>query len=137
MHGPHRPRGTPPASRVLTVRISEDTGSLLDARAKAMGLTAGTIARAALISALDADDVHTIRVRRYRPTNPPPTVDVQAIAALREAVGEAVGTLRQVAGIDRSRGGSRLVEIDGAISDLIIAAERLDTLKSYHEGGND
>lgn len=129
MRGPRRPLGTPPASRVLTVRVPDALGMALDARAEAEGLTAGTVARRALVCALDADQVQAVPVRRYRPMRPAPSLDRLAVAQLREAVGEAVGTLRQVAGLDRSRSGARLAELDGAIDRLLAEVPRLDALK--------
>ena len=137
MKGPRRPKGTPPITQVYTVRLPNQVGQHLAARAQADGLTAGSVIRRAIVSALDADPVEVVPVRRYRPTRPPPSIEVQAIAGLREAVGEAVGTLRQVAGIDRSHGGARLDEIDAAITDLIAAAGRLDMLKALHEAAHD
>lgn len=64
--------------------------------------------------------------RRLRPI---PSPDVVAIARLRECVGEAVGILRQVAGLDRARSGARLAEIDGAITRLVSLAATLDDAK--------
>jgi hypothetical protein len=60
---------------------------------------------------------------------PRPSTDLVAVAGLREVVGEAVGTLRQVAGLDRRRGGARLAEIDTAIDRLVAAAVDLDVAK--------
>jgi len=137
MHGPHRPKFAPAASFVLSVRITHALGQALETRAAAENLTAASIIRRALVLALDGDNIHTIPIRRYRPSNPAPSIEVQEIARLREVVGEAVGTLRQVAGIDRARSGTRLAEIDCAISDLIAAAERLDVLKVLHEANRD
>ncbi len=49
---------------------------------------------------------------------PTPSPELVAMAGLREVVGEAVGTLRQVAGLDRARGGARLDEQDDAVDGL-------------------
>lgn len=106
-------------------------GAALDAEAVRRGLTAGALAREALASSLpDVPAVAAVPVRAYRAPNPAPAVDVVEVARLREAVGEAVGTLRQVAGLDRSRDGARLPEIDGALSRLLALAADLDAAKA-------
>ena len=130
VRGPRRPAGTPPASRVLTVRVSEALGAALDARAQAERLTAGTVARRALIAALDGEAMHAVPVRRYRPSNPTPTLDVVRLAELREVTGELNGTLRQVAGLSRQAGAAAVwAEVEDALPRLrgIIAA--LDDMK--------
>lgn len=129
MRGPRRPPGTPPASRVLPVRIPVALGHALDDRARTDQLTTGTIARQAIAAYVDAGPGLTVPVRRYRATRPAPTLDTVRLAEAREAVGEAVGTLRQVAGLDRERGGARLDDIDGALDRLLQAAQALDEWK--------
>lgn len=129
MRGPRRPPGTPPASRVLPVRIPVALGHALDDHARTERLTAATIARQAIAAYVDAQPGLTVPVRRYRATRPAPTLDTVRLAEMRESVGEAVGTLRQVAGIDRERGGARLHEIDGALDQLLQAAHALDEWK--------
>lgn len=125
-----------PNSRILTIRVPELLINALNERAQNLNLTAGSIARQAIISTLDLG-VEAIPVKRYRATNPPPSIDLIAIAGLREVVGEAVGTLRQVAGIDRARAGARLDELDGAISELIAVAKSLDVLKLAYQAVRD
>lgn len=129
MRGPRRPSGTPPASRVLPVRIPVALGHALDDRAKTDRLTAATIARSAIVAYLGAEPRLAVSVRRYRVTRPAPSIDTVRLAEMRETTGKAVGTLRQVAGLDRERGGARLDEIDNALTRLIAAAHALDDWK--------
>ena len=129
MRGPRRPQGTPPASRVLPVRLPVALGHALDDRARTERLTAGTIARQAIVAYVDAEPGLTVPIRRYRATRPAPSIDTVRLAEMRESVGEAVGTLRQVAGIDRERGGARLHEIDDALDQLLQAVAALDDWK--------
>lgn len=129
MKGPRRPPGTPPASRVLPVRIPVALGHALDGRARQERLTAGTIARQAIAAYVDAQPGLTVPVRKYRETRPAPSIDTIRLAEMRESVGEAVGTLREVAGIDRKQGGARLDEINAALDRLLEAADALDEWK--------
>ena len=136
VRGPRRPAGTPPASRVLTVRVPEALGAALDACAQAERLTAGTVARRALIAALDGEAMHAVPVRRYRPSNPTPTLDVVRLAELREVTGELNGTLRQVAGLSRQAGagagaGAGVVwsEVEDALPRLRSVIAALDDMK--------
>jgi hypothetical protein len=111
------------------LRLPTGVSRALEAEALSKGVTLATIARAHLVAATSQDVQEVAPVRRYRPSRPKPSLDVVRLAELREAVGEAVGTLRQVAGLDRARGGHRLAEIDAAIDDLLRAAAALDDLK--------
>ena len=130
VRGPRRLAGTPPASRVLTVRVSEALGAALDARAQAEQLTAGTVARRALVAALDGETMHAVPVRRYRPSNPTPTVDVVRLAELREVTGELNGTLRQVAGLSRQTGAITVwSEVEDALPRLRSIIDALDDMK--------
>lgn len=130
MRGPRRPIGTPPASRVLTVRVPEALGAALDAHAQAERLTAGTVARRALVAALDGDAMHAVPVRRYRPSHPTPTLDVIRLAELREVTGELNGTLRQVAGLSRHAGAVTVwAEVEDALPRLRSIIAALDDMK--------
>ena len=64
---------------------------------------------------------------------PAPSLDIVRLAELREVLGEATGTLRQVAGLDRGRGGMRLAELDHAIDGLLCAAAAMDGWKAARE----
>ena len=128
--GPCRPAGTPPASRVLTVRVPEALGAALDARAQAERLTTGTVARRALVVALDGDAMHAVPVRRYRPSNPAPTLDVVALADLRHVTGELNGTVREVAGLSRKAGAVAVWhEMEKHLPRLRALIEALDDMK--------
>ena len=129
--GPRIADGTPrrPMSRPLAVRVPARVLAAMEVRAAAAGVTAASVARRTLAEAFTGDPADEQPVRRYRPTNPRPSTDVVALAGLREVVGEAVGTLRQVAGLDRARGGTRLPELDAAIDSLLTAAADLDAWK--------
>lgn len=125
-------RGT--EKRVLTgqvlVRLPSGTADAVHASAVEAGLTDAAWIRRKLVDLLgtDADDaIPTATLPAHRPA---PTMDIVEIARLRESVGEAVGTLRQVAGIDRARTGARLDELDAAITKLIAAGHELDTVKA-------
>ena len=131
--GPARPRPSPPASRILTVRVPEALGAALDARAEAVGLTAGAVVRAALAGAVGAGEGLAVPVRRYHAPRPAPSLEVVRLAELREALGEANGTLRQVAGLDRGRGGARLPELDAAIDKVLYAIAAVDGWKAVRE----
>jgi hypothetical protein len=113
----------------VTLRLPAGVASALDIEAQAQGVTMATVARSHLVRSVEVDPIETAPVRRYRPSRPKPSIDVVRIAELREAVGEAVGTARQLAGLDRGRGGHRLAELDAAIDDLLRAAAALDDLK--------
>ena len=131
--GPARPRPSPPASRILTARVPEALGAALDARAEAVGLTAGAVVRAALAGAVGAGEDLAVPVRRYRASRSAPSLEVVRLAQLREALGEANGTLRQVAGLDRARDGARLAEINHALDGLLAAVARVDGWKAERE----
>jgi len=114
----------------LTVRVPEALGAALDARAQAEQLTAGTVARRALIAALDGETMHAVPVRRYRPSNPTPTVDVVRLAELREVTGELNGTLRQVAGLSRQAGAITVwADVEAALPRLRSIIDALDDMK--------
>lgn len=119
----------PLVSQVVTLRLPAGVASALETEAQAQGVTMATVARSHLVRSVEVDPIEVAPVRRYRPSRPRPSLDVIRLAELREAVGEAVGTLRQVAGLDRGRGGHRLPEIDAAIDDLIRVAHALDDFK--------
>lgn len=129
--GPRTLNGQPRplVSQVVTLRLPSGVASALEIEAQAQGVTMATVARAHLVQAVGEDVQEVAPVRRYRPTRPRPSLDVVRLAELREVVGEAVGTARQAAGLDRARGGHRLPEIDAAIDDLLRAAHALDDLK--------
>lgn len=118
-----------PCTAVITLRVPEGVAAAMDRQARAEGLTGASLARRCLAERFTADAQDTQPVRRYRPMRPAPSPDRLAVAQLREAVGEAVGTLRQVAGLDRTRGGARLAELDAAIDRLLAQVPRLDALK--------
>jgi len=106
----------------------------MDAQAQAEGLTGASLARRCLAERFTADAQDVQPVRRFRAPRPAPSLEVQAVAGLREAVGEAVGTLRQVAGLDRhQRVGARLDELNAAIDGLLSASVRLDAWKTAME----
>ena len=102
---------------------------MLDDRAKTERLTIATIARSAIVAYLGAEPGLAVPVRRYKATKPPPPLEVVRLAELRHIAGEANGTLRQVAGLDRERGGARLAEIDDALSQLVDACHAIDAWK--------
>ena len=133
--GPRIVDGSPrrPCRAVLAVRVPEGIAAALDVRAAAEGLTAGSVVRRALVQAFDGDPQDVQPARRYRAPRPAPSLDVIRLAELREALGEATGTLRQVAGLDRSRGGARLDELDHAIDGLLSAVELVDGWKVARE----
>lgn len=137
--GPRIMDGSPrrPCRTVLAVRVPDGVAAALDARAQADGLTAASVVRRTLVEAFNCEPQDVQPAPRFRRPKPAPTVEVQAMAALREAVGEAHGTARQVAGLDRSRGGARLDELDGAITRLVAAAARLDEWKDAMEASVD
>lgn len=133
--GPRILDGSPrrPCRTVLAVRVTDDVAAALDARAIAEGVTAGSIVRRTLVQAFDGDPQDVQPARRYRAPRPAPALDVVRLAELREALGEANGTLRQVAGLDRDRGGARLPEFDVAISGILAAAAAVDAWKTAME----
>jgi len=122
-----RPR--PPVSRVVTLRVPSGVAAALDGEAARRGVTVATVARGHLVAAVAADPAEVAAVRAYRPARPRPSLDVVRLAELREAAGEAVGTARQLAGLDRGRGGHRLASLDDAIERLLSAAAALDAAK--------
>lgn len=119
-----------------TYRATPEMGAAI-ARAAAAAAAAGVseaswvreIVHKAIPEEISEEDVERIKRPRRSRSRPVPTVEVAAIAGLREVVGEAVGTLRQVAGVDRKRSGARLGEIDAALDQLISAAAFLDQNK--------
>jgi len=113
----------------LLVRLSGGTDALLRREADRCGLSSAAWVRRQLVDLLGSDPADAVPVRALPPPRPRPTADLLAVAGLREAVGEATGTLRQVAGLDRQRGGARLAELDDAIDRLILAAADLDAAK--------
>lgn len=119
----------PPVSRVVCLRLPSGTAAALDREAEARGLTLATVARAHLVAATSQDAAEVAPVRRYRPSRPRPSLDVVRLAEVREVAGEAVGTARQLAGLDRARGGARLPALDEAIDRLLAAATVLDEVK--------
>lgn len=125
-------RGT--ERRLLTaqvlVRLPAGTAALVASRAAAAGLSEAAWVRGQLVDLLGADAADAVPVRALLPPRPAPAADVVALAGLRESVGEAVGTLRQVAGLDRARGGARLEELDRGIDRLLAAAAELDAVKA-------
>lgn len=114
----------------LNLRLSRSMLADVEQRAGAAGVSNAEWVRSRLAAMLDDSVTETRAGRPRRRPRPAPKVDVAGVARLREAVGEAVGTLRQVAGLDRSRDGCRLAEIDDAITRLIAAAKDLDDVKS-------
>ncbi len=114
----------------LNVRLPRDALVVVRRQATAAGVSDAAWVRTRLIALLGAEPMAAVPVRTRRPPRPAPTVDVVAVARLRESLGEAVGTLRQVAGLDRGRGGARLAEIDDAITRLMAAAKSLDDTKA-------
>ena len=116
------------ADQVL-VRHPVGTAAAVRSEAHAAGLTAAAWIRQQLVGLLGADPADAVPVAALPPPRPRPTIDVIAVAQLRESVGEAVGTLRQVAGLDRARSGARLAELDVAIDQLVAAAADLDRTK--------
>lgn len=130
VRGPRRPQGTPPASRVLPVRIPVALGHALDDRAREERLTAGTIARMALVTHLDAAPMLAVPVRRYQPTRPAPRLDVVRLAELRHVTGELNGTLRQTAGLSREAGAVAVwSQVEAALPRLDCLILALDDLK--------
>ncbi|MHB0699108.1 hypothetical protein [Roseomonas mucosa] len=113
----------------VLVRLAPGTAGALTRAADGAGLTEAAWVRRQLVDLLGADPADAVPVRGRRAPRPAPTIEILELARLREAVGEAVGTLRQVAGLDRARGGARLSEIDGALDRLIAAATELDATK--------
>ena len=111
----------------LNVRVPVDLLAEIRMAATLTGITDAAWVRALVAQTLDSSSPVTPPTRRSRAHATP---DVIAIARLREAVGEAVGTLRQVAGIDRGREGARLAEIDDAITRLTALARELDHAKA-------
>ncbi len=114
----------------VLVRLPAGTAALVRAEAARAGLTDAAWIRSQLVDLLGADPRDAVPVPVLPPSRPRPTVYVVAVAGLREVVGEAVGTLRQVAGLDRSRGGDRLGEIDAALDRLLAAVADLDAAKA-------
>lgn len=123
----------PPVSKVVTLRLPAGVSAAMATQAEEKGVTLATVARGHLVAAMAGEPQEVAPIRRYRPTRPKPSLDVVRLAELREAVGEAVGTLRQVAGLDRGRGGHRLGELDEAITSLIRTAHALDHFKETVE----
>lgn len=113
----------------VLVRLPAGTAVALRSAAAAVGLTDAAWVRGQLVAALGTDPVDAVPVPALPLRRPVPTADVVAVARLREAVGEAVGTLRQIAGLDRARGGARLADLDGGIDRLLAAAADLDAAK--------
>ena len=139
--GPRIVDGSPrrPCSRVVVLRVPEAVADAMAARAQQENVTAASIARRTLADAFTGDPADRQPALQYRPARPgkrKASPDIVALAGLREAVGEATGTLRQVAGLDRARGGARLHELDSAITRLIAAAARLDEMKAAAEEGS-
>lgn len=130
--GPRILDGSPrrPASRVLSVRVPETVGAALDAEAAARGITQATVVREVLTRETTYDPEDVQPVRAYRPSRPRPAVDVVRLAEVREVAGEAVGTARQLAGLDRARGGPALASLDEAIEKILTAAAALDAAKA-------
>ena len=117
------------AGQVL-VRLPLGTAAAVARCAAATGQTEAAWVRARLVDLLGSDPADAVPVSARRAPRPAPSVDVVEVARLREAVGEAVGTLRQVAGLDRARGGARLPEIDAAIDRLLGLSADLDEAKA-------
>ena len=115
----------------ILVRLPAGTAAAVRSAAAAAGLTDAAWVRGQLVATLGTDPADAVPVRALPPRRPGPTADVVAVARLREAVGEAVGTLRQVAGLDRARGGARLADLDGGIDGLLAAAADLDAAKGH------
>ena len=113
----------------VLVRLPPGTAAAIRAAAAAAGLTDAAWVRGQLVATLGTDPADAVPVPALPPPRPAPTADVIEIARLREAFGEAVGTLRQVAGLDRDRGGPRLSELDSSITRLAAAAAELDAAK--------
>ena len=111
----------------LNVRLPVEVLARVRAVATTTGITDAAWTRALVVQTLAASSSMPPPTRRPRAR---PTPDLIAVARLREAIGEAVGTLRQVAGLDRGRSGARLEEIDDAISRLTSAARALDETKA-------
>jgi hypothetical protein len=114
----------------LNVRLPRTVLLTVKQQASVAGLSDAAWVRHQLMTALPAQPAGASSIPRRRRIRAAPGVDVVAVARLRETVGEAVGTLRQVAGLDRERGGARLSEIDGAITRLIACARLLDDTKT-------
>jgi len=113
----------------VLVRLPVGTAAAVRSAAAAAGLTDAAWVRGQLVAALGTDPADAVPVAALPPRRLAPTADVIEIARLREAVGEAHGTLRQIAGLDRARGGTRLAEIDGGIDALLAAIVDLDAAK--------
>jgi hypothetical protein len=113
----------------VVIRLAPGTAALVASRAADAGLSEAAWVRRELVDLVGADPADAVPVRALRPPRPMPTADVIVLARLRESVGEAVGTLRQVAGLDRARGGARLGELDAGIDRLLAAAADLDAAK--------
>ena len=130
--GPRLIDGSPrrPASRVLSVRVPEAVGAALDAEAEARGVTQATVVREVLTRETTWDPEDVQPVARYRAPRPRPSLDVVRLAEVREVAGEAVGTARQLAGLDRARGGPALASLDEAIESILSAAAALDAAKA-------
>lgn len=119
----------------VLVRLPGGTDSLVRREADRAGLTAAAWVRRQLVDLVGADPGDTVPARALPLPRPRPSADMLAIARLREAVGEATGTLRQVAGLDRRRRvGARLNEIDVAIDRLLLVAADLDAAKRLLRG---
>ena len=113
----------------VLVRLPSGMAAAVTVRAATDGLTEAAWVRRQLVDFLGVGQADAVPVAARRPPRPVPTADIIEVARLREAVGEAVGTLRQVAGLDRSRNGARLGEIDAALDRLLAAAADLDAMK--------
>ena len=114
----------------LNVRLPQTVLLAVKQQASAAGLSDAAWVRHQLMTTLAAQPVDATSVPSRRRSRPAPSVDVVAVGRLRESLGEAVGTLRQVAGLDRGRGGARLAEIDDSITRLMAAAKSLDDTKA-------
>jgi len=97
-------------------------------------MSGASVVRALLVEKLHCDPTDAQPAPIFRKPRRKPHADILAVAQLRESLGEAVGTLRQVAGLDRSRDGSRLSELDTAIDGLLAEVRRFDDLKVMLEG---
>ena len=88
----------------VLVRLPSDLGDRLTQRAERAGLTQASMARRLIADGLE-DVILDIRpMKRRRKPKPAPTVDVVAVAGLREVLGEVGGALVQAAVRSREAG---------------------------------
>ena len=130
VRGPRRPATGGPMD-LLTVRLTRPVAAAVRREAEARGLADGALARAIIAERMGDAAQDAVPVRRYRESRTPPTVDVQEVAQLREAVGELGGTLRQLAGLTRRAGHAAMhEELEATLPRIRAVADALDHAKA-------